>query len=153
MKNPGKDLSTVIVGGLSTVMEVYIIINLAYLRLASASELALVTSLATWLVAILACIYALSGQFNLLIDLTVFMVWVFYILTFIGVIKLRKDSPNLDRPYKVPLYPVIPLIAIIGGLFVIVNQILTATLIALGGIIITLIGLPAYNYMSKKNDN
>lgn len=74
MKNPGKDLSTVIVGGLSTVMEVYIIINLAYLRLASASELALVTSLATWLVAILACIYALSGQFNLLTDLTVFMV-------------------------------------------------------------------------------
>lgn len=68
-------------------------------------------------------------------------------------IKLRKDSPNLDRPYKVPLYPAIPLIAIIGGLFVIVNQILTATLIALGGIIITLIGLPAYNYMSKKNDN
>ena len=64
-----------------------------------------------------------------------------------------KDSPNLDRPYKVPLYPVIPLIAIIGGLFVIVNQLLTATLIALGDIIITLIGLPVYNYMSKKNDN
>lgn len=68
-------------------------------------------------------------------------------------IKLRKDIPNLDRPYKVPLYPVIPLIAIIGGLFVIVNQLLTATLIALGDIIITLIGLPVYNYMSKKNDN
>lgn len=68
-------------------------------------------------------------------------------------IKLRKDSPNLDRPHKVPLYPVIPLIAIIGGLFVIVNQLLTATLIALGGIIITLIGLPVYNYISKKNDN
>ena len=68
-------------------------------------------------------------------------------------IKLRKDSPNLDRPYKVPLYPVIPLIAIIGGLFVIVNQLLTATLIALGDIIITLIGLPVYKYMSKKNDN
>ena len=108
---------------------------------------------ATWLVAILACIYALSGQFNLLTDLTVFMVWVFYVLTFIGVMKLRKDNPNLDRPYKVPLYPIIPLVAIIGGLFVIVNQLLTATVIALGGIIITLIGLPVYNYMSKKNDN
>ena len=106
-----------------------------------------------WLVAILACIYALSGQFNLLTDLTVFIVWVFYILTFIGVIKLRKDRPRFRRPYKVPLYPIIPLIAIIGGLFVIINQLLTATLIALGGIIITLIGLPVYNYMSKKNDN
>ena len=218
MKNPGKDLPKAIIGGLSAVMAVYIIINLAYLRVATASELAAVTSPAalvatrlfgdiggkiitvgilisvfgalngylltgpripytlskqkllpfsdalskvnaggapvnsTWLVAILACIYALSGQFNLLTDLTVFMVWVFYVLTFIGVIKLRKDNPELNRPYKVPLYPVIPIIAIIGGLFVIVNQLLTATLIALGGIVITLIGLPVYSYMTKKDN-
>ena len=218
MKNPGKDLPKAIIGGLSAVMAVYIIINLAYLRVASASELASVTSPAalvatrlfgdiggkiitigilisvfgalngylltgpripytlakqkllpfsnalskvnaggapvnsTWLVAILACIYALSGQFNLLTDLTVFMVWVFYVLTFIGVIKLRKDNPELNRPYKVPLYPIIPIIAIIGGLFVIINQLLTATLIALGGIIITLIGLPVYRYMNKKDN-
>ena len=216
MKDPGKDLPKAIVGGLSAVMAVYIVINLAYLRVADASELALVTSPATlvatrlfgdiggriitigilisvfgtlngylltgprvpytlakqeiipgskslakvnaggspinatWLVALLACIYALSGQFNLLTDLTVFTIWVFYVLTFIGVIKLRKDKPDLDRPYKVPLYPVVPIIAIIGGLFVIINQIMTATLIALGGIIITLIGLPVYSYMSKK---
>lgn len=208
MKNPGKDLPTAIVGGLSTVMAVYIIINLALVtspatlvatRLFGDVEGKIITigilisvfgtlngyllteqripytlakqkiipgsdalskinsggspTNATCLVAILACIYALYGQFNLLTDLTVFMVWVFYIFTFIGVMKLRKDSPNLDRPYKVPSYPVIPLIAIIGGLFVIVNQLLTATLIALGGIIITIIGLPVYNYMSKKNDN
>ena len=71
-------------------------------------------------------------------------------LTFIGVIKLRKDRPELQRPYKVPLYPIIPAIAIIGGLFVIINQLLTATLIALGGIIITLIGIPVYSITSKK---
>ena len=40
-------MPTAIVGGLSTVMAVYIIIKLAYLRVASASELALVTSPAT----------------------------------------------------------------------------------------------------------
>ena len=50
-----------------------------------------------------------------------------------------------------PLYPIIPLIAIAGGIFVILNQLLTATMIALGGIIITLIGLPIYSYMSKNN--
>ena len=83
-------------------------------------------------------------------DLTVFTIWIFYVLTFIGVIKLRKDRPELQRPYKVPLYPIIPAIAIIGGLFVIINQLLTATLIALGGIIITLIGIPVYSITSKK---
>lgn len=103
-----------------------------------------------WLIAVLASIYALTGQFNLLTDLTVFTIWIFYVLTFIGVIKLRKDRPELQRPYKVPLYPIIPAIAIIGGLFVIINQLLTATLIALGGIIITLIGIPVYSITSKK---
>ncbi len=48
-----------------------------------------------WLVAILASLYALSGKFNLLTDLTVFTIWVFYVFTFIGVMKLRKDKPNL----------------------------------------------------------
>ena len=112
---------------------------------------------ATLAMAVLSCLYALSGQFNLLTDLAVFAVWVFYVLTFIGVIKLRKDQPNLHRPYKVPMYPVIPLVAILGGLFVVVNQLafsgMKNTVIALGGVIITLIGLPVYSYTTKKNGN
>ena len=216
MKEPGKDLPIAIVGGLSLVMAVYLTINIAYLWVAPASELASVTSPASlvatklfgniggklisagilisvfgttngyiltgsripyvlskaglipgaktiskvnkgsspynaiWLVAILACLYALTGQFKLLSDLTIFAVWAFYVLTFIGVIILRKTRPELDRPYKVPLYPVIPIIAIVGGLFVVINQLITDTYISIGGIIITLIGLPIYSYMSKK---
>jgi APA family basic amino acid/polyamine antiporter len=111
-----------------------------------------VPSNSTFLIAILACLYALTGQFNLLTDLTVFIIWVFYVLTFIGVFKLRKDQPNLERPYRVPLYPVIPLIAIVGGLFVIVNQLLSATGIAVAGLVVTAIGLPVYSVMSKKNN-
>ncbi|MEG1483641.1 APC family permease [Clostridium sp.] len=218
MKNPGKDLPKAIVGGLSLVMAVYIAINVAYLWIAPASELASVTSPASlvatkifgpiggklisigilisvfgtlngylltgpripyalskerlipgskilskvnkgsspynaiWLVSILACIYALTGQFNLLSDLTIFAIWVFYVLTFIGVIILRKSKPNLARPYKVPGYPVIPIIAILGGVFVVINQLITSPLISLGGIIITIIGLPIYEYMSKQNN-
>ena len=112
---------------------------------------------ATLAIAILSCLYALSGQFNLLTDLAIFAVWVFYVLTFIGVIKLRKDQPNLHRPYKVPLYPIIPIIAILSGAFVILNQLLLSgiqnTVISLGGVIITLLGLPIYTYMTKKNAN
>ncbi|MGO1043967.1 APC family permease [Clostridioides difficile] len=216
MKSPEKDLPRAIVGGLSLVMAVYIIINIAYLWVVPASELATVTSPATLvatklfgnlggkvitvgilisvfgtlngylltgsripytlaergtlpaskvllkvnsggspvnsilLITVLACIYALSGQFNLLTDLTIFSIWVFYVLTFVGVIRLRREQPDLYRPYKVPLYPIIPIIAILGGLFVIINQILTSTAISLGGIFITLLGLPVYYYMKKR---
>ena len=156
MKDPGKDLPKAIVGGISIVMAVYIAYTLAVKKTLPASDSLAklnkggVPANSIWLIAVLASIYALTGQFNLLTDLTVFTIWIFYVLTFIGVIKLRKDRPELQRPYKVPLYPIIPAIAIIGGLFVIINQLLTATLIALGGIIITLIGIPVYSITSKK---
>ncbi|MGG7059147.1 APC family permease [Clostridium tertium] len=216
MEDPGKDLPKAIVGGLSLVMVVYLTINIAYLWVVPASELANVTSPASlvatkifgpiggklisigilisvfgtlngylltgprvsyalstgglipgskmlskvnkgsspynaiWLVAIISSIYALTGQFNLLSDLTVFAVWVFYVLTFIGVIILRNSKPDLTRPYKVPLYPIIPVIAILGGAFVVINQLFTSPIISLGGIIITIIGLPIYEYRSKK---
>ena len=105
------------------------------------------------LIGALACIYALTGQFNLLSDLSMFAIWAFYTLTFIGVIKLRKTQPDLKRPYKVPFYPVIPIISICSGLFVVIDQLFLAgmksSMISLGGVIITLIGLPVYSFMTK----
>ena len=109
------------------------------------------------LIGALACIYALTGQFNLLTDLATFTGWVFYVMTFIAVIILRKTKPDIERVYKVPLYPFIPMIAIAGGLFVVVSQLLlsgfTNTMISLGGVVITLIGLPIYSFVQKSNSN
>ena len=109
------------------------------------------------LIGALACIYALTGQFNLLTDLATFTGWVFYVMTFIAVIILRRTKPDIERVYKVPLYPFIPMIAIAGGLFVVVSQLLlsgfTNTMISLGGVVITLIGLPIYSFVQKSNSN
>lgn len=99
---------------------------------------------------ILSSIYALSGQFNLLTDFAVFSIWIFIVLSFIGVMIMRKKQPNLERSYKVPLYPITPLLAILSGLFVLGNQLFTSTLLACGGIVIMLLGLPIYAYMDKK---
>ena len=108
------------------------------------------------LTVVLAIIYALSGKFNLLTNLTIFTVWIFYIMIFVGVIKLRKTRPDMNRPYKVIGYPIIPVIAILGGVFVIINQLFMAgaqsTFTAIGGVIITLIGLPIYLFMKRKNE-
>ncbi len=105
----------------------------------------------------LGCIYAISGQFNLLTDLAVFSCWIFYTLTFLGVMKLRKTQPNLERTYKVPGYPVVPIIAIISGVYVVFNQLLfsgsRATMLSIGSIVLTLIGLPIYTAMQKKDKN
>ena len=110
-----------------------------------------VPSNATWFVFIGSSLYCLTGKYDLLTDLSTFMVWNFYILTFYGVIKLRKSSPNAIRPYKVPLYPIIPIIAISGGAAVVISTIVTQFTYAMAGIGIMLLGLPVYAYYDKKD--
>lgn len=219
MKNPGRDLPLAIVGGVSIIMAVYFVINMAYLWVIPADQLMNLESPASAvamkifgptggllikigiiisvigaangflmagsrvayllaaqntlpfssrlgrlnanqvpansiiLVGFLACLYSISGKFDMLTDLAVFSCWIFYTLTFACVMKLRRTKPNLDRKYKVPLYPVIPVLAILSGLYVIVSQLFMsgsgARLLSLGSIAITLIGLPVYIAVKK----
>ncbi|MCB2310358.1 amino acid permease [Clostridium tagluense] len=100
------------------------------------------------LIGVIAIVMTLSGNFNQLTDLLVFVLWIFYVMTFIAVMVLRKKKPDLIRPYKVPLYPVIPIIAIVGGLYIIINTMFTQPLNAGLGLVVTAIGLPIY-YMRK----
>ena len=220
MKNPGKDMPKAIVGGVSIIMAVYFVINMAYLWVIPADQLMTISSPASAvamelfgpvggtlikvgiiisvigaangflmsgsrvafhladqgtlpgskslaklnsnhvpsnsiiLIGFLACLYSLSGEFNLLTDLAVFSCWIFYTLTFACVIKLRKTHPDLERKYKVPLYPVIPILAIVSGLYVVVSQLFMsgtrATVMSLCSIAITLAGLPVYLIVRKK---
>ena len=107
-----------------------------------------------YLIGVLGAIYALSGQFDLLTNLGTFVGWVFYTLTFLAVMKYRKQAPDVKRTYKVPAYPVIPCIAILSGLYVLLNQLfmagMTATMISVGGIVLVLIGLPVRAICCKK---
>ena len=100
------------------------------------------------LVGTLACLYSLSGEFDLLTDLGVFSCWVFYTLTFACVMRLRRTHPEWERTYRVPGYPVVPLLAVFGGIYVIASQLLfsgpRAAIMALCSVGITLIGLPVY---------
>lgn len=214
MKNPGKDMPLAIVGGVSIIMAVYFVINMAYLWVIPATELMNISSPASAvamkifgpvggtlvtigiiisvigaangflmsgsrvayhlghtgmlpasatfaklnsklvptnsiiLIGFLACVYSLIGQFNLLTDLAVFSCWIFYTLTFACVIKLRITKPHAERHYKVPLYPVIPILAIASGLYVVISQLflsgIQATVMSICSIGITLLGLPVY---------
>lgn len=100
---------------------------------------------------IIACLMMLSGQFDAITNMLIFVIWFFYCMVFIGVMKMRKTRPDLKRPYKVPLYPVIPLIALVGGAFILISTLIQQFTTTAIGIVITLIGVPIYFYMQKKN--
>lgn len=100
----------------------------------------------------IAIIMMFMGSFDTLTDMLVFVMWIFNILLFIALFILRKREPKLRRPYRVPGYPVIPIIAILGGLFILIITIWTQTGLAVTGLILTGIGIPVYYYHQHKRD-
>lgn len=99
--------------------------------------------------AVLACIYVVSGSFEILTNLSMFMVWVFFTITVSGIFILRRRK-DLVSTYKVPFYPIVPLVGIIGGLYICISTIIENPLFAVIGIGVTLLGLPAYYWVKKK---
>lgn len=105
---------------------------------------------ATWYIFIVSSLFCLTGKYDLLTDLSTFMIWNFYVLTFYGVIKLRREQPDAYRPYKVPLYPFIPIVAMLGGSYVVISTIISQFPKAVVGFGIMLVGLPIYAYYENK---
>ncbi|WP_220740904.1 APC family permease [Leuconostoc miyukkimchii] len=101
---------------------------------------------------VLAVALMFVGGFDTLTDMLIFVIWLFYTLVFVAVIKLRHTEPELKRPYRVPLYPVVPIVAIVGGLFIIVMTLLTEWQLALIGVGATLAGLPLYFVMKYRKN-
>lgn len=95
--------------------------------------------------------YIITGSFEMLTELVIFSLWIFFLLGIFGVFILRKKYPEKQGSYKVPLYPVVPLIGLIGGGFVVINTVVTSPVNAITSVIITLLGLPVY-YMIKKKE-
>ncbi|MBQ3054718.1 MAG: amino acid permease [Oscillospiraceae bacterium] len=100
--------------------------------------------------ALLAVVYLLTGTFNTLTDLLVFVLWIFFTLGVLGVFRLRKRGLSSKDSYRVPLYPVVPLIGAAGGIFILVSTVLESPLRSLIGIGLTLVGLPVYAFLERR---
>ena len=96
-----------------------------------------------------ACILTFTGTFNQLITYIIFASWIFYGMSAGAVIILRKKKPDMDRPYKTPAYPWIPIIFIFFAIFLTINTIMEAPRDATIGAGIILAGLPLYYYWKK----
>lgn len=102
------------------------------------------------------CVLVLSGSFDTITDYVIFAAWLFYMLGAAGVFVLRKKMPEVDRPYKVWGYPVVPAIFVVFSLLFLINSIISDSQDAAMGTILILSGLPIYfywKYYSKKKNS
>jgi len=75
----------------------------------------------TIIVALVISLLAGLIPINFLAEMTSIGTLVAFITVAIGVIVLRQRHPELPRSFKVPLYPVLPILAILGSLWIIAS--------------------------------
>lgn len=95
------------------------------------------------------CLLCLSGTYSQLLEYVIFAALLFYVLTVAGIFILRRKQPDVERPYRVPLYPVLPALYLVLSLLVMIGQICLSPEFSGKGLLIILSGLPAFFIWSR----
>ena len=99
-----------------------------------------------------AAMLAATGTFDILTDIYVFVLWVFFGMNGIALILLRRRHADFPRPYRVLGYPVIPFVFLLVTLYLLLNTLIVTPGRALAGVVLILTGLPIYAYFQRKMD-
>jgi basic amino acid/polyamine antiporter, APA family len=100
-----------------------------------------------------------SGSFDMLTDMLIFVSWLFYGMSAAGVFILRFRMPDAPRPYKVWGYPFVPALFVLFTLFFLCTTVVSdvyryftgeaAVINSLLGLLLTALGIPLYWYFRK----
>lgn len=90
-----------------------------------------------------------SGTYDQLFTYVIFAGFMFYGLTAAAVMWLRRTKPTHDRPYKVPWYPVLPIVYILFTIAFTINSLVERPKESMAGLLIVATGLPAFYVMKR----
>ncbi len=101
--------------------------------------------------AVWASLLTLTGTYNQLLDYVIFAVLLFYILTILGLFRLRRTRPDAPRPYRAWCYPVVPVVYIVLALFIEWALLMNRPVRSLAGLGIVAVGIPVYFLWSRRS--
>jgi APA family basic amino acid/polyamine antiporter len=90
-----------------------------------------------------------GNLYSNLLDYIISSALIFYVLTIAGLIRLRVKRPDAQRPYRVPGYPLVPALYIVGGTVVLVLLFVYRPATTWPGLVITILGLPVYLLLKR----
>ena len=108
---------------------------------------------AMWIQGIWAITLCFSGSYGVLIKFATFGSMIFYIVTILGLFKLRRTMPDANRPYKAFGYPVIPFLYLVFAAVICVSLTLFTFWDTFGSIVLILTGIPIYYLVFKKKES
>jgi len=93
---------------------------------------------------VLAAVFALFNTYDLLLGYAVFADWIFFALAGIALLVFRRTRPDAPRPYRTPLYPVLPLVFAVAGFGIVANMFASDLHNAVIGSVIIAAGVPVF---------
>lgn len=97
-----------------------------------------------------AVLLVLTGTYEDLFSLMIFSTWIFYLMTAVALIRLRRKEPGLYRPYRVWGYPWTPFIFGVVAFGITVNLWMARPLRSSVGLAVILLGLPFFYRWRKR---
>ncbi len=94
------------------------------------------------------CVLVMSGTFDMLTDMVIFVGFLFYGLVAVALFKMKRNG---SIKVKVIGYPVIPAVIILFSLALIINTVVTHPKQSLIGLVLVLSGVFFYFYFKGKN--
>ena len=108
-------------------------------------------------------LFVITGSFDILADMFIFVSWIFYGLVVLGLFILRRKMPKVDRPYKVQGYPIVPGIFVLFTVFYLVAAVYndisnyasgkSPFILSIVGILLTAMGIPLFFYFRARGKN
>jgi APA family basic amino acid/polyamine antiporter len=95
-------------------------------------------------------IYVLTGTFEQLLGYYVAVSLLYNVLTVTSLFRLRAKFPERPRPFRVPLYPLVPAVFVAAALGVTASEIARSPVRSGVGILVLLSSLPAYRLWRRR---
>lgn len=101
---------------------------------------------------LIASLLALSGTYEELYSLFVFAVWIFFALTAIALLRLRRKEPQLLRPFRAWGYPWTALVFLAAAIALTVNLWMIRPVRSSLGLAVILGGIPFFYRWQRRTD-
>ncbi len=106
-------------------------------------------TVAVLLAAALGMIFVLVRTFGELAGQFVIGIWPFYALAVAAVFVLRRRRPELERPYRTWGYPGVPLLFLVGSLFLLGNYLVSQPAAFAVDVGVILSGIPVFLWLRR----
>jgi amino acid transporter len=96
------------------------------------------------IILVLLVVFGSRGGFLTMVFLTAMPFWGFLVLTTLSLIVLRYKDREVERPFRVPLFPVVPIAFAIACVWMVYRSVIYKPFLAEVGGVILIVGLVVY---------